>query len=180
MLNIEGSRLRWLCAAVLLAAAGALAQSSPNASDAQGDAFHRGLIALKDGHLEIALSQLTTAEQQFPSDARIRNFRGVTLVYLGNTSEAASEYREAIRLDPRMEDAYRNLALLEWTEHHLDEAGQDLRQALALEPEDSFAHYYLGRVLLDSKDYVEALSELNRSSVPWPEDAEFLIQIAIA
>jgi tetratricopeptide (TPR) repeat protein len=35
-------------------------------------------------------------------------------------------------------------------------------------------------VLLDSKNYAEALSELNRSSVPWPEDAEFLVQVAIA
>src|SRR5947207_11919190 len=165
MLNIEGSRLRWLCAAVLLAAAGALAQSSPNASDAQGDAFHRGLIALKDGHLEIALSELTTAEQQSPSDARIRNFRGLTLAGLGRSDEAAHEYHEAVGLDPRMEDAYRNLGLLEWTERRLDQAREDLRHALALDPEDSFAHYYLGRVLLDSKDYAKALSELNRSSV---------------
>jgi len=182
MLNIEGSRLRWLCVAVLLAAAGAMAQSFPNASNpnAQGNPFQHGLIALKDGHLEIALSELTTAEQQSPSDARIRNFRGVTLVHLGKNSEAASEYREAVRLDPRMEDAYRNLGLLEWTEHRLDDAGDDLRHALALAPEDSFAHYYLGRVLLDSNDYAEAVAELNRSSVPWPEDADFLIQVAIA
>jgi tetratricopeptide (TPR) repeat protein len=182
MLNIEGSKLRWFFVAVLLAAANALAQSSSDDShtNAQGDAFQRGLIALQDGHFEIALSELTTAEQQSPSDARIRNFRGVTLVHLGKNSEAASEYQEAMRLDPRMEDAYRNLGLLEWTEHCLDAAGEDLRHALALAPEDSFAHYYLGRVLLDSKDYSEALSELNRSSVSWPEDADFLIEVAIA
>jgi tetratricopeptide (TPR) repeat protein len=99
---------------------------------------------------------------------------------LGKNSEGASEYREAVRLDPRMEDAYRNLGLLEWTEHRLDDAGEDLRHALALAPEDSFAHYYLGRVLLDSKNYSEALSALDRSSVPWPEDADFLIQVAVA
>jgi Flp pilus assembly protein TadD len=182
MLNIEGSRLRWLCAAVLLAVACAPAQSLPDASSttAQGDAFQRGLIALKDGHLEIALSELTTAEQLAPSDARIRNFRGVTLVHLRRSDEAAQEYREAVRLDPRMEDAYRNLGLLEWTEHRLDEASEDLRHALALDPDDSFAHYYLGRVLLDSKNHAEALSELNRSSVPWPDDPEFLIQVAVA
>lgn len=182
MLNLDRSKSRCLCVAILLLAAGALGQSSPNPSDADAldDAFQRGLIALKDGHLEIALSELTNAEQQSPSDARIRNFRGVTLAGLGRTDEAAREYREAMRLDPRLEDAYRNLGLLEWTERRLDQASQELRQALALDPEDSFAHYYLGRVLLDSKNYAEALSELNRSSVPWPEDADFLIQVAIA
>ena len=182
MLNIHASRPPLLCVAVLVAAAYAPAQSSPDASNipSPDDAFQRGLVALKDGHLELALSELTTAEQQAPSDARIRNFRGVTLVHLGKNSEAAAEYREAVRLDPRMEDAYRNLGLLEWTEHRLDDAGEDLRHALGLDPEDSFAHYYLGRVLLDSKDYAEALSELNRSSVPWPEDADFLLQVAIA
>jgi len=174
MLTTEGSKLRWLCVALVLSAVGALAQSFPD------DAFKRGLLALKDGHLEVALSELTTAEQQSPTNARIRNFRGVTLAALGRSDEAAREYHEAVRLDSRMEDAYRNLGLLEWSEHHLDRAGEDLRHALALVPKDSFAHYYLGRVLLDSKEYAAALSELNRSSVPWPQDADFLIQVAVA
>lgn len=168
--------------AVLLTPAAAPAQSLPNASNTtvQDDKFQRGLVALRDGHLELALSELTTAEQQLPSDARIRNFRGLTLARLGKNNEAGSEYREAVRLDPGMEDAYRNLGLLEWTEHRLGNAGQELRHALALVPDDSYAHYYLGRVLLDSKDYAGALAELDRTSVPWPSDADFLIQVAIA
>jgi len=99
MLSIEESKLRWLCVAVLLVAVGAVAQSFPD------DAFQRGLVALRDGHLKIALSELTTAEQQFPADARIRNFRGVTLAGLGRSDEAAQEYHEAVRLDSRMMDA---------------------------------------------------------------------------
>ena len=117
MLTTEGSKLRWLCVALVLSAVGALAQSFPD------DAFKRGLLALKDGHLEVALSELTTAEQQSPTNARIRNFRGVTLAALGRSDEAAREYHEAVRLDSRMEDAYRNLGLLEWSEHHLDRGG---------------------------------------------------------
>lgn len=174
--------LRWLPWAIVLGAAVAAAQALPNASrtNAKGDAFQRGLIALRDGHLEAALSELTTAEEQSPSDARIRNFRGVTLVRLGKNEEAAAEYRESVRLDPHMEDAYRNLGLLEWTEHRFDGAAEDLRRALALAPDDSFAHYYLGRVLLDSKDYAGALAELDGSSQSWPDDAAFLIQVATA
>jgi len=147
---------------------------------AQDNAFQRGLVALRDDHLETALKELTSAEQASPSDARIRNFRGVTLVRLGRNDEAVSEYSEALRLDPAMEDAYRNLGLLEWSQHRLDAAGKDLRHALELAPDDSFAHFYLGRVLLDSREYSEAMSELQRSSMALPEDADFLIELATA
>lgn len=164
----------------VLATAGALAQSPSSPPQSQDSAFQRGLISLRDGHLENALSELTAAEAQSPLDAPIRNFRGVSLAQLGRTEEAAAEYREAVRLDPRMEDAYRNLGLLEWSGRALDAAAADLRHALSLVPNDSFAHYYLGRVLLDSKKYSDALAELNESSVPQPNEPQFLIQLLIA
>ena len=167
---------------ILLGATRVPAQSPPRVPSANSPdtAFQRGLIALEDNRLEFALTELTAAERQAPQDARIRNFRGVTLARLGRNDEAAQEYHHAVRLDPDLGDAYRNLGLLEWTEHRLDVATADLRHALAIAADDSFAHYYLGRVLLDSKDYADGLSELNRSSVPLPEDPDFLVQLAIA
>src|SRR3989441_11258653 len=114
----------------------------------QDDAFQRGLIALKQNRLEAALEELTTAEREHPGDARVRNFRGIVLARLGRNADAVTEYREAVRLDPRMEDAYRNIGFLEWTQLHLHSAREALEHAVQLSPEDSFAHYYLGRVLL--------------------------------
>ena len=145
---------------------------------AQDEALHQGLAALKDNHLEVALDRLTAAEQLSPSDARIRNFRGIVLAQLGRNPEARSEYRDAIRLDPKLEDAYKNLGFLEWTEHNLDAARLHLERALDLAPADPFAHYYLGRVQLDTKFYESAFRELDRSNVPWPADADFLVQAA--
>ncbi len=153
-------------------------QSLPSRSDPQNDAFQQGLIALKENRLEVALEKLTTAERERSADARIRNVRGIVLARLGRTSEAAGEYREAIRLDAQLEDTHRNLGFLEWTEHHLENARTELQRALELAPDDSFARYYLGRVQLDANLYAEAFRELERSGVPWPSDAEFLIQTA--
>ncbi len=153
-------------------------QSPPSRSDPQNDAFQQGLIALKENRLEVALEKLTTAERERSADARIRNFRGIVLARLGRTSEAAGEYREAIRLDAQLEDTHRNLGFLEWAQHHLENARAELQRALELAPDDSFARYYLGRVQLDAKLYAEAFRELERSGVPWPSDAEFLIQTA--
>ena len=147
-------------------------------SDGQDDAFQQGLVALNENRLELALEKLSAAERDRSSDARIRNFRGIVLAKLGRSAEAASEYREAIRLDARMEDAHRNLGFLEWTEHHLDDAREELQRALQLAPEDTFAHYYFGRVQLDAKLYAQAFQELERSGIPWPSDADFLIQAA--
>src|ERR1700674_2941661 len=146
----------------------------------QADAFQRGLTALKDSRLEDALEEFTTAEREHPDDPRVRNFRGIVLAHLGQGTEAAAEYRESIRLDPRMEDAYRNLGFLEWTEHQLEPAREALERAVELSPNDSFAHYYLGRVALEAQHYLPAIQELEISRVALPADAGFSIQVATA
>jgi tetratricopeptide (TPR) repeat protein len=145
---------------------------------AQADAFQRGLMALKENRLEAALAEFTAAEREHPENARIRNFRGILLVQSGKTAEAAAEYQEAIRLDPLLEDAYRNFGFLRWTEHQLGPAREALLRAVNLSPADSFAHYYLGRVELDAQQYEQAFHELEISRQPLPADPNFLIQAA--
>jgi len=164
----------------LVSGAGFASQGKSDASIGAGetDYLRQGLKALQDNRLEEALRYLTAAEGSQPADAQTRNFRGIVLVRLGRNSEAANEYREAIRLDPKLEDAYKNLGFLEWTERHLESARAELRQAVELAPDDSFAHYYLGRVQLDAGVYESAFHELDRSGVGWPEDPQFLIEAA--
>ena len=128
--------------------------------------------------MEAALLELTAAEREDPNDPRVHNFRGIVLARLGQSTEAAAEYQEAIRLDPLMEDAYRNLGYLEWSEHNLGRAREALVRAVGLSPKDSFAHYYLGRVQLDGRVYAEALRELELSGGPWPAEPGFLIEAA--
>lgn len=145
---------------------------------AQDDNLQKALTALQNNHLNEALDILTAAEREHSSDARIRNFRGIVLAQLGRDTEAEREYREAVRIDPGLEDAHKNLGYLEWTEHNLEDARVQLKQALDLAPDDSFAHYYLGRVQLDDKLYQSAFQELDRSGVAWPSDVGFLIEAA--
>ncbi|MGA7633692.1 MAG: tetratricopeptide repeat protein [Terriglobales bacterium] len=146
----------------------------------QADAFQRGLTALQDNRYTDALEEFTAAEREHPDDARIHKFRGIALARLGENAKAAAEYQESIRADPRMEDAYRNLGFLEWTEHQLEPARHALERAVELSPSDSFAHYYLGRVELDGQRYSQAIQELETSRVALPTDADFSIQLANA
>lgn len=145
---------------------------------AQDEALQQGLAALKENHLDVALERLTAAEREAPLDANIRNFRGIVFAQMGRNAEAINEYQEAIRLDPKLEGAYKNLGFLEWTEHNLEAARTHLYQALDIVPEDDFAHYYLGRVQLDAKLYESAFKELDRSQALWPSDVNFLVQAA--
>jgi len=147
---------------------------------AQADSLQKGLAALKENRFADALAELTAAEEQNPDDPRIHNFRGIALVQLGLGTQAATEYHEAIRLDPKTADAYRNLGFLEWTEHQLESAREVLQHATELAPGDEFAHYYLGRVLLDLQRYAPAIKELEISRVPFPADAVFLLQLSAA
>jgi tetratricopeptide (TPR) repeat protein len=169
--------LATLCSGVTTVHASS-AKFPENQATAQADAFQRGLTALKENRFEDALHEFTAAERENPENARIRNFRGILLAQTGKNAEAASEYQEAIRLDPLLEDAYRSLGFLRWTEHRLAPAREALQSALKLSPDDSFAHYYLGRVELDARRYAQAFQEFDLSRQPLPADAGFLIQAA--
>src|SRR5258708_38193255 len=99
---------------------------------AQGDAFQRGLAALKENRLEDALAEFTTAEHEHPEDARIHNFRGILLVQMGKNAEAAAADQDALRLDPLVADAHRNPGGLQWAEPQLGPARGALLGAVTL------------------------------------------------
>jgi tetratricopeptide (TPR) repeat protein len=147
-------------------------------SSAPNVALQRGLNALKENRFEDALEALTLAENEDPGDPRVRNFRGITLAQLGKTTDAEAEYRQAIRLDAKFEDAWRNLGFLLWMGHRSADARATLLRAIELSPGDAFAHYYLGRVELETQQYADAFHELELSRMPWPEEPNFLIQAA--
>jgi len=177
-------RLALLLSPLSIAPRLCLATPQPESSPAQtsaakaDDPFQAALLALRDNHVQAALDALTRAEREHPEDPRVRNFRGVVLARLNRDPEAAGEYREAIRLDPAMEDAYRNLGFLQWTEHHLQDARKSLLEALALKQDDSFAHFYLGRVELDSRQYERAFVELRQSGLDLPTNPGFVFAAA--
>jgi tetratricopeptide (TPR) repeat protein len=156
-----------------------LEQTVPQAP-VPSSAFQDGLAALKDNRPADALAYLTAAEQQHPDDPRVHNFRGIALAQLEHASEAATEYEAAIRLDPKMADAYRNLGFLNWNVRQLESARQHLERATMLAPDDQFAHYYLGRVLLDQQKLAAALREFDLSRLALPGDPGFSLQLAAA
>jgi Flp pilus assembly protein TadD len=168
-----------LVSSFLLLSAGLLASPTQQPPPASG-AFQQGLAALQENRFDDALKNFTEAENQDPLNAAIHNFCGIALARLGRNDQAAYEYRRAIQLNPQMEDAFKNLGFLEWAQHHLEPARDSLEHAIALSPDDSFAHYYLGRVHLEAQHFAAALHELEISRVTFPADPDFGLQLGNA
>ncbi|MFA6317329.1 MAG: hypothetical protein WC943_07915 [Elusimicrobiota bacterium] len=81
---------------------------------ADSDLRARAAILFQEaGEAARSLGILDPLAARRPSDARLRNNRGVALSLLGRTSEARREFEAAIRLDPRLLPAYLSLGGLQ-------------------------------------------------------------------
>ncbi|HYD92520.1 MAG TPA: tetratricopeptide repeat protein, partial [Flavobacterium sp.] len=124
-----------------------LIQSFPN----HADALHLlGIIALKEGNIELALNYLKKASGISNSNPMVYNNLGLAFHEQGKLREAEVNYRKAIALNSQYADAYYNLhALL------LENPGQQapidyLHKLLAINSRDLDAQLMLG-ILLDRK-----------------------------
>ena len=75
----------------------------------------RGRVCHMLGYLEQALRHLDAAQLLTPSDATICLGRGDLLVDLGRYGQARQAYQQAIELEPKSANAYRNLAWMQAT-----------------------------------------------------------------
>jgi len=72
-----------------------------------------------------------------PDDARAHLYLGNLLYAHGRTTEALPEWTEAVRLEPGLAIAHRNLGLHAWqVDHDLDRAAACYDQAIAANPQD--------------------------------------------
>jgi tetratricopeptide (TPR) repeat protein len=160
-----------LCSCVLLIGFG---QRSTEAKDQPGLTH-----ALRAQHLmqnqrnEEALPEWEAALRLEPANARYRNLYGLAEQAVGRTEAARQEFRKAILIDPRLTDAYSNLAYSLWSDGDEHSAGLQFDAALRLQPSDPSLH--LARGLLDASGnkLVEACKHFDRAH-PWPHDAETL------
>ncbi len=85
---------------------------------------------------------------------------GIRAHQAGQTDDALERYRTALRLEPGVEGAYLNLALVAWDRGRLDQADALLAQEVALHPKSEAARVAHGRVLLAADRPGEALEVL--------------------
>jgi tetratricopeptide (TPR) repeat protein len=105
-----------------------------------------------------------------PLAAQVQLFLGQSAEQSGKKEEALAHYREALRFDPNLAEAYNNLGNM------LDDLGKpndalvSYQSAEALQPNAPFVHVNLGSVLLKLGRFDEAIQEYQKGAELAPND----------
>jgi serine/threonine-protein kinase len=149
-------------------------------------------VALSDlGQSAEAEAELRSAIRLQSDNAQAYLYLSSVLADLGRLAESEAGYRTAIRLQPEFCDAaYYNLATVLEASGRRDDAESAYREALRLNPEFPDAHCNLGRLLLQTGRFAEALEERRRGhelgmrradwrypSGEWVREAERLVAL---
>ena len=92
----------------------------------------------------------------------------------GRTADAEAQFREVVRLAPRMPEAHLDLGLALGREGKLEPAIESLQTALRLDPKLSSAHMFLGIFLYQANRQSEAIKELQQELALNPTNVEAL------
>lgn len=103
-------------------------------SSESGTALERGVAALQAGDFDAAVSHLSIAVQQEPSNGRAYGYLGIAHSRVGNHPIAIASLQEAVRLQPSDSGALYNLGIAMIQADQSAQARPVLEQALALDP----------------------------------------------
>jgi TPR repeat/Macrocin-O-methyltransferase (TylF)/SEC-C motif/Tetratricopeptide repeat len=122
-----------------------ICQKIIKAVPAQIDAVHLlGLIALKDGDIEAAVSYLSNVVKRDPSKPQYVANLGFAYHEQGKLDLAITAYRKAIAMEPRFLDAHYNLHAALINTKNLDLSIASLEAVIQLNPQDADAIFMLG------------------------------------
>jgi len=94
--------------------------------------------------------------------------------------EAETQYRTALRLDPKFVPALVNLADLDRARGQDKDGEKLLQRAMTIEPDNADVQQALGLTLVRRRDYAGALERLRRASDLAPDNARYTYVYAVA
>jgi tetratricopeptide (TPR) repeat protein len=123
-----------------------------------------GLIVPLCAVLARAGQRLATSVRRAAASALLAILAVLTWHQAGMYSDMETFYRTTIAKNPGAWMAYNNLGVFLVEQNHLPEAREEFEAALTLRPDYKPAHLNLGKILLDSGQYEEALAQLRMAS----------------
>ena len=130
------------------------------------------------------LAALMNAEPRYDSSSSEQYFIAGSILDDGNPdnfSEAMTNYRRALELDPYLVPALINLANLHYARDEIVEAQALYERAIVLEPDVFEAHFNLGNIFHDLHRYPEAQGSYRRALQlnPTFADAHFYLAVTL-
>jgi len=124
---------------------------------------------------------ILTMAMTAPDSAHMHQMMARVLVREGDSAAAIKNYREAIRINPKIATLHFELAQLLWATDTVDgqkEAVAEYKTALELNPLDEKSESELGRIAAQNGDTKEALADYSKAVQMQPDDAVALTGLA--
>jgi tetratricopeptide (TPR) repeat protein len=124
---------------------------------------------------------ILTMAMTAPDSAHMHQMMARVLVREGDSAAAIKNYREAIRINPKISALHFELAQLLWATETVDgqkEAVAEYKTALELNPLDEKSESELGRIAAQNGDTQEALADYSKAVEIQPDDAVALTGLA--
>jgi len=86
---------------------------------------------------------------------------------LGNLDQAIQHYEEAVALDPLLVNSYSGLGYLLYAAGRYEEAQAALRKALDLNPQATYVHLTLDKILIAEGKPQQALENIEKEPIEW-------------
>ena len=120
------------------------------------------LSGIQVGYWKTDLELFTRSAKVSPSSLLARKQLGGALFYLNSFDEALEEFQKADSINPDNGETKYLLALTQYKLGHRDEAMQGFEAALKLDPGCVPAHFYLGNLYMERRDYSAAIASFER------------------
>lgn len=140
----------------------------------------QSLTQVQQEALDAALQELVAAERVDADRPEAHLNLGLLAVRQGDATEAAAQYRTALRLAPDFVPAMVNMADLDRMRGEDGPAAMWLRKAAALRPGSADVHHALGLLLVRQHDMAGALAQLRQAHQLAPDNARYAYVYAIA
>ncbi len=121
--------------------------------------FHKeaGELFKSQKHIVEALKEYLLLIQSHPDVADFYYEVGDLLQRRGNSDKSFGYYKKAVKIDPEHSKSHCKLGLLFYRVKRSAEAKLELAKAVKYDSENYEAQYYLGKLLRDNQDFIEAL-----------------------
>ena len=140
----------------------ALLSQEPD-NESYGDLLGRSCAAIGDSSVPGCSSLIAFAERH-PANAEIAVYAASSILHRPgpeqNLGHAQQLLEQSIRANPRLPDAYYQLAVLQQELTHWDDSAATLRKAIALRPAYAEAHYRLARAYSHMHQPEQAQAEI--------------------
>jgi tetratricopeptide (TPR) repeat protein len=127
-------------------------------------AFHRGVVAYREGRLPEARALFEKVVAEDPQDSAATHYLGLISQAQGDTDGALRWYGRTLELAPEDTDARFDLGTLLLEAGRLPEASAEFDRVLAAQPDRAPARLFAGIVRYRAGAYPEALRELERAA----------------